>query len=134
MPSSSQHTAPSQPSSSYQPPHRYNTRLQRQQQQRNHQINAAITYTQSLANPVLDQESGKLLEYKDFIKGKDKIVWERGISNELGCLAQGVGTRMPHGTDTIKFIKFSDMPPNKKPTYARIVSELRPQKPDPFRI
>ena len=123
-----------QPTSSYQPSHRYNTRLQRQRQQRNHQINAAIAYTQALANPVLDPDSGKLLEYRDLIKGKDKIVWERGMSNEMGRLAQGVGTRMPHGTDTIKFIKYSDMPTNKKPTYARIVSELRPHKPDPFRI
>ena len=64
----------------------------------------------SLANPVLDKSSGKMLEYRDLIKGPDKIVWERGMSNELGRLAQGVGKRMPHGTDTIQFIKFEDMP------------------------
>ena len=123
-----------QPTSSFQQPHQYNTRLQRKIQQQTHQINHAVSSLNFMANPVLDVATGKMLEYRDLIKGKDKIVWERGMSNELGRLAQGVGDRMPHGTNTIKFIKYADMPKNKRPTYARIVSELRPQKPDPFRI
>ena len=123
-----------QPSSNYKSQHHYNTRLQRKQRKQQHQLNHAISSITALANPVLDKTTGKLLEYRDLIKGKDKIIWEKGMSNELGRLAQGVGTRMPHGTDTIKFIKFHDVPKNKKPTYARIVSELKPHKPDPFRI
>ena len=125
---------PIQPTTTFTTPHPYNTRLQRKQRQQQHQLNHAISSVQALANPVLDKSTGKLMEYRHLIKGKDKIIWERGMSNELGRLAQGVGTRMPHGTNTIKFVKFKDVPKNKRPTYARIVSELRPQKPDPFRI
>ena len=56
------------------------------------------------------------------------------MANELGCLSQGVGTCMPSGTDTFDFISYKDMPMNKRATYGRIVSEIRPQKPDPHKV
>ena len=133
LPSVEQHE-PTQPSQAQPPPHNYDTRLQRQLRQRHQQINHAIAVVQHWAAPVLDEKTGKLMEYRDLIKSKDKIVWERGFSNEIGRLAQGIGTRMPHGTNTIKFVSIRDIPKNKTITYARIVSELRPQKDDPFRI
>ena len=77
------HPPNNQPTSSFQQPHPYNTRLRRKLQQQSHQINHAVNFIQSMANPVLDTATGKLLEYRDLIKGKDKIVWERGMSNEL---------------------------------------------------
>lgn len=123
-----------QPTTSFKPNHPYNTRLQRQLTQQQHQMNHALAHVQHQVNPVLDPKSGKLLEYRDLIKGKDKIVWEKGMSNEIGRLADGVGTRMPHGTNTISFIKFHEIPKNKRPTYAQVVSEFRPHKPDPYRI
>ena len=55
------------------------------------------------------------------------------MSNEIGRLAQGVGSRV-EGTDTFEFIHFRDIPPDKFATYARIVSEIRPNKPDPNRV
>ena len=30
-----------------------------------------------------------ILKYKYLIKTKDKLIWEVGICNELGCLSQG---------------------------------------------
>ena len=102
-----------QPSSNYKSQHHYNTRLQRKQRKQQHQLNHAISSITALENPVLDKTTGKLLEYRDLIKGENKIVWEKGMPNELGRLAQGVGTRIPHGTDTIKFIKYQDIPKNK---------------------
>ena len=82
----------------------------------------------------MDKAIGKLLEYRHLIKSPDKIVWERGFSNEIGRLAQGIGERMPHGTNTIKFVHLNQIPRHKTITYARIVAELRPQKEDPYRI
>ena len=124
----------SQPSTTVQPSHPYNTQLQRLRTQQQHQMNHAIDSIIHLANPIMDKDTGKLHEYRDLIKGKDKSVWEQGMSNELVKLADSVGTQMLHGTNTIKYIRYEDMPNHKKPTYARVVSKLRPQKPDPFCI
>ena len=54
--------------------------------------------------------------------------------NEFGQLAKGVGTRTKTGTETIEFIKKSQVPQGKTVTYARVVAELRPQKSEPERV
>ena len=41
---------------------------------------------------------------------------------------------MPTGTDTIHFIRHSDMPPDRRATYLRIVAELRPLKAETKRV
>ena len=41
---------------------------------------------------------------------------------------------MPTGTDTIRFIRHSDLPAGRKATYARFVASLRPTKADPIRV
>ena len=46
---------------------------------------------------------------------------------ELGRLAQGTRNG-EKGTDTIKFIRPSAIPPGKKATYIRIVVDIRPNK------
>ena len=75
------------------------------------------------------------MEYRDLVKDPTtKKVWTRSMANELGRLANGVGTRMKTGTETIKFIKKSQVPQGKTVTYARIVAELRPQKAEPERV
>ena len=64
-----------------------------------------------LVNTVLDKESRKMLEYQDLIEhpklGPD---WNVSGANEVGRLAQGVGNIIK-GTDTIKFIRKEDVPP-----------------------
>ena len=40
------------------------------------------------------------------------------IANDLGRLAQGVGTRMPTGTNTVFFIAKSAISQGRKVTYA----------------
>ena len=59
-----------------------------------------------------------------------KSVWEKSFSNKLGRLAQGVGDRIK-GTSTITFIRHSQVPPNKTPTYGRIVINHKPLKTEP---
>ena len=54
----------------------------------------AIDALERLANSVIDPCTGKSLEYWDLIKDpKTKAMWDRSFANELGWLAQGVGTR-----------------------------------------
>ena len=52
---------------------------------------------------VFDQETGKLLEYRQLTKmPKCKARWDKSFANELGRLAQGI--RDIEGTNTIFFI------------------------------
>ena len=77
---------------------------------------------------VLDEATGKSLEYRHLIKiPESKELWIKSFANELGRLAQGVVDR-EKGTDTIKFIKKSQVPKHKTVTYGRIVVAIRPEK------
>ena len=53
-----------------------------------------------LANYVINSETGIVQEYKHLIKGPDKDIWMTLFANELVCLYQGVGDRLPTGTET----------------------------------
>ena len=70
-------------------------------------------------------------EYRQLQKGKDKTIWQRSFSNELGRLAQGI--RDIKGTNCISFIPHSQIPKGKKVAYARIVCTTRPQKKETHR-
>jgi Reverse transcriptase (RNA-dependent DNA polymerase) len=54
--------------------------------------------------------------------------WQRSAANQFGRLAQGVGGGRVTGTDTIRFIKKSEIPADRKPMYPRFVCELKPHK------
>jgi hypothetical protein len=57
-----------------------------------------------IAMPVLDQETGKLLEYRQLlVHPRYKDVWNRSAADEFGRLAQGIKGRVK-ATDTIRFI------------------------------
>ena len=83
-----------------------------------------------LVNAVLDEETGKMLEYRNLLKhptlGPD---WQISGANEFGRLAQGVGGRVK-GTNTIKFIKREDVPFDRRGdvTYGKFVCKVRPEK------
>ena len=55
------------------------------------------------------------------------------MANEIGQLAQGVGTRIPYGTNTIFFIPKDKAQTGKTVTYGIIVAKIRPQKAETHR-
>ena len=48
------------------------------------------------------------------VLGPNKRIWIQVLTNNLGRLAQGVGTRMPKGTNTIFSIKRTAIPKERK--------------------
>ena len=91
------------------------------------------------ANSVIDETTGKKMEYRDLIKHpKFKDDWLVSGSNEFGRLFQGIGknadgTQRVVGTNTCVWINRSQVPKHKKVTYARIVVDVRPEKAEPNR-
>eukprot|EP00804_Cyclotella_cryptica_P003921 CCRYP_016106-RA/>CCRYP_016106-RA protein AED:0.11 eAED:0.25 QI:0/0/0/1/0.2/0.16/6/0/1395 len=78
------------------------------------------------AMPVLDQDTGQLLEHKQLRRHpKHKATWDTPYSNELGRLCQGIGHH-PY----INTRSYRDIPNQRKGdvTYTRVVCEIRPQK------
>ena len=86
-------------------------------------------YKYYFAGAIIDQETGKKLEYRDLVKRPEKREqWLRSLANELGRLAQGI--RDIKGTNTIYFIPKADIPPERRKeiTYGRIVVAYKPDK------
>lgn len=112
-------------------PHRYNTRSRTQHNE------ATPNLDHHFANSVIDTATGQSCEYRHLISGNvtghTKEIWETSFANELGRLAQGVGTRMPDGSNTIFFIAKQAVPQDRKPTYGRLVVSIRPQKKETHR-
>jgi len=87
-------------------------------------------YAVEYANEIFDEDSGKLLKYRQLITHpKYKEVWFHSSANKFGRLAQGVGGRI-QGTNTIVFINKHQVPADrwKDITYAKFVCELKPNK------
>ena len=87
------------------------------------------------AFPVLDPETGQLLEYRQLLRHpKFKEAWNISAANEFGRLAQGIKGRVK-ATDTIRFIPKSDIPPDrlKDVTYIKFVCQVRTEKDEPNR-
>ena len=87
------------------------------------------------AFPVLDPDTGELLEYRQLLRHpKFKETWSISAANEFGRLAQGIKGRVK-ATDTIKFIKKSEIPPDrlKDVTYLKFVCMVRTEKDEPNR-
>jgi hypothetical protein len=87
-----------------------------------------------VANTVFDPVTGASLELRDLLNGLDKHEWTHSNANEIGRLAQGVLPHMKSGSDTMFFIKHTDVPKGRKVTYLRTVAELRPQKAEEKRV
>jgi hypothetical protein len=94
---------------------------------------ANVETIQHSANSVTDPITGNVQEYRHLVKGPTKDKWIHSFANELGRLAQGVGTRMPKGTETIHFITKQQVPTNRTVTYGRICASIRPQKQETHR-
>ena len=80
------------------------------------------------ANFSIDPTTGASLEYMHLVKGPTKSIWENSFANETGQISQGVGTRIPSGTNTILLIARRKVPSGRTVTYGRIVAKIRPQK------
>ena len=86
-----------------------------------------------IACAVVNEETGVPEEYPALIRGKDQEIWKSSYGNDICRLAQGMPGR-PDGTDTIKFIRRSDVPPNKKVTYGKKECTIRPTKAEKYRV
>ena len=80
------------------------------------------------ANVAIDPTTRASLEYRHIFKGPTTAIWENSFANEIGRLAQVLGTRMPSGTNTIFFIPRDKLPAGRTVTYGIIVAKIRPQK------
>ena len=79
---------------------------------------------------VMDAETAKLLNYRQLRRDpKYSKEWNKSSANEFGRLDNGVGGRVK-GTNTIKFIKRSDVPAGRRKdvTYGQFVCSVRPEK------
>ena len=84
-------------------------------------IQALHHFSNPSVNHVYD-DNDKNPSIDNLLKVKMKPTWEIRLSNDLEGLAQGVGDRVS-GTDTIDFIRKSEVPANKKVTYANFICD-----------
>eukprot|EP00956_Cyclotella_meneghiniana_P020333 scaffold35676_cov69-Cyclotella_meneghiniana.AAC.2 len=111
------------------PQQRYNLRSQARNIVQSAIADGLVIPKDHIAFAVIDEETGKALEYRDLIKlDKYKDVWSKSYANELGRLTQGI--RDIPGTNTMFFIHKSEIPEDRRKdiTYGRIVVVIRPQK------
>lgn len=66
------------------------------------------------------------------LKGDNSATWWKGLTNEFGCLAQGINGI--EGNDCIAFILYSEVLKSKKVTYATMVCDYRPLKQEKYRV
>ena len=86
------------------------------------------------ANTAIDTNTGQSLEYPHLMRGPNKDIWKTILANNLGLLAQGVGTRIPTGTNTVFFIPRSAIPAGRTVTYLLLVASIRPHKTETNRV
>ena len=83
---------------------------------------------------VMEPATGSILEYRHLIYGTNKKTWKKALANDLGRLAQGVGTCMKNGTNTIFFVKQSAVPSDQTVLYCQLVASLCPNKSETHRV
>ena len=85
---------------------------------------------------VYDEESEKMIQMRELMRHCNSIIkreWTQAVSNEYGRLMKGIGMKRTgksrvEGHDTIRPIKKSLIPSDKKVTYTRFCCDHRPQK------
>ena len=96
---------------------------------RRHKYNTRLNAAKPSVNSLIEQESGKSLEYRQLIQHpKHKHVWNKSMSNEIGRLTQG--NDRVSGTNTMFFILYDNIPQHRRKdvTYAKIVVDYKPHK------
>jgi len=94
----------------------------------------AVPPARQAAFKAIHPDTGELVEYSQLRTSSEGDKWIAATADEIGRLAQGNLPDMPHGTDTIHFIKVSDIPAGQKATYLKIVAADKPNKAVPQRI
>ena len=84
-----------------------------------------ILLAQEQANSVIDEVTGQSLDLRQLLQGPNNSTWRTSLANDLGRLTQGVGTRMPRGTNTVLYVPKYSVPADCKVTYARMVATIR---------
>ena len=69
-----------------------------------------LIHQEEQSNVVIDPTSGQELKYRHLIRGPNGDTCIKALANDLVRLFQGVGTRMPTGTNTVFFIAKSAIP------------------------
>ena len=78
--------------------------------------------------------TGQSLEYCHLSRGPNVDVWPHSLYNNIGCIAQGVSTLMPTGTNTVFFIGKYDVTAGRTVTYYRLVFSIFPQKTETHQV
>jgi hypothetical protein len=93
-----------------------------------HKINMIIM--PEIANAVIFPYLGKSLKHSELITLLIyNIPWMRSTANKIERLAQGL-KRGVKGTNTIRFIRRTDVPPGRKTTYDPFVVDIKTHKED----
>lgn len=113
--------------------HTYRTR-QTQGRPRKRYGNAAAANLQLLGSTLTElalhgnafnPDTGAISEYPELSASSDGPKWQAGNVTEIRRLLL---------TETIKFIRKSQVPRHKRATYLRVVCAYRPEKDDPYRV
>ena len=91
-------------------------------------------HNKPVMNAVFNEKTGKYMEYRELLKGPDRDLWYNGGSKEFARLLNGRKKDNMKGTNSMHFIRLSELPPGKIPTYLRVCANYRPQKEDPYRL
>jgi hypothetical protein len=90
--------------------------------------NNQIIIMPEMVNAVIFLDTGNSLKHSDLIiLLRYKIRWMRSTANEIGRLAQGL-KRGVKGTNTIRFIRSTDVSPGRKATYVSFVVDIKTHK------
>jgi hypothetical protein len=90
--------------------------------------------TMSMANSIINEDTGNSLEYRHLIQDDSTFpVCNKAAANECGRLAQGIGGRI-EGSNTFFFIPRQAVPKGKIITYGCFVVDIRPNKSETHRV
>jgi hypothetical protein len=83
-----------------------------------------LIYPPAQAHSVIHATTGQAMNYRFLIEGPGSALWLRSMVNNLGRLAQGVGSNRPApdritGTNTISFIPKTSVPKGRQVTYCK---------------
>jgi len=118
--------------------HKYNLRskphlIQHTHSNHNDQDIAEYIFNPHFSDNHIYKSDGTKETIDTLLQGPDKHIWTKSLSNDWGRLAQGNDSGVK-GTDTIKFISKSEVPYDKKVTYASFVCDYRPLKDEKHRV
>ena len=88
----------------------------------------------ALFGNAINPDTNQPAEYLELSRCSEGAEWIEMASEEFGRLAQGNGTTIKEGTDTIRFIPRSEIPDGKTVTYLKMVVADRPEKAKPKRV